>query len=463
MSEYPLSVFPQHAKLLEDSAISPDVARQRGYVSVDSRAQLKRYGKNFGNKVPVPGLLIPLRRADGSVWGYQYRPDAPRMFDGKPRKYETPFQQPGGIDIPPALKEQIGDPSVPLLITEGSRKADAAVTAGYACVSVLGVWNWRGSNPVGGKVALGDWHDVALNDRRIILAFDSDVTRKTAVAQALAQLANYLASKGASVGYLHLPDGDDAKTGLDDYIAAEGAGGLMELVRPDPPFATHASEDAEGTPRKLLHTRTPSPDQPEEVCKPDGVCMHTPLLAYEEDLLAKAVETVAKLGVTGEERVVKGTYLTAESQVLPEPISLVVKGTSAGGKSYSTRTTLRLFPEADFYKVTGGSQRSLIYTEEEFAHRNIVMFEATALREVAEKRDGDMTAALVRTLLSDGQIIYDTTERSDDGKMESAGSSRKARPTSSSPPRPATCTPRTRPGCCPWASTNPKTRPAPSC
>jgi hypothetical protein len=58
----------------------------------------------------------------------------------------------------------------------------------------------------------------------------------------------------------------------------------------------------------------------------------------------------------------------------------------------------------------------LIYTDEEFSHRTIVMFEATALREVAEKRDGDMTAMLVRTLLSEGQIRYEVVERGDDGK-----------------------------------------------
>ena len=159
------------------------------------------------------------------------------------------------------------------------------------------------------------------------------------------------------------------------------------------------------------------PDQPEDVCAPDGVCAHTPLLAATDDLLAKAIETVSELGVTGETRIVKGTFLTVVSQVLAEPVSLVAKGASAGGKSYATRTTLGLFHPASFYSVTAGSQRSLIYTDEEFSHRTIVMFEATALREVAEARDGDMTAMLVRTLLSEGQIRHDVTEKDDAGRM----------------------------------------------
>jgi hypothetical protein len=177
--------------------------------------------------------------------------------------------------------------------------------------------------------------------------------------------------------------------------------------------------DAEraGTPPKWAHTRTPRSDQPEDLCAPDKVCAHTPALAGTGDLLAAVVEATGKLGVTGEARIVKGTYLTAVSQVLAEPLSLVVKGSSAGGKSYSTRNTLRLCPAEDFYQVTAGSQRSLIFTDEEFTHKTIVMFEATALREVAEKRDGDMTAMLVRTLLSEGQLIYDVTERGDDGTM----------------------------------------------
>jgi hypothetical protein len=171
------------------------------------------------------------------------------------------------------------------------------------------------------------------------------------------------------------------------------------------------------TPLNGPHTRTPGADQPKQVCAPDGVCGAHPTLATAPDLLARVVGTVHGLGVSGEARIIRATYLTVVSQVLPEPVSLVVKGTSAGGKSYSTKTTLRLFPESDMYAVTAGSQRSLIYTSEEFDHRTIVMFEATALREVAEKRDGDMTAMIVRTLMSEGRLVYDVTEKDETGRM----------------------------------------------
>jgi hypothetical protein len=184
----------------------------------------------------VPGLLIPERRVDGSVWGYQYRPDAPRRnADGKVIKYETPYQQRNGIDVPPGVGPKLGDPSIPLFITEGVKKADSAVCQGLTCIAIPGVWSWLGKNPQGGKVAVPDWHDIALNGRRVILAFDSDVVVKKAVQAALTHLAAYLASKDAKVEYLHLPNNGDGKTGLDDYLSHHTVEELWTLVQPDPP------------------------------------------------------------------------------------------------------------------------------------------------------------------------------------------------------------------------------------
>ncbi len=411
MSDYGLHIFPQHAKLLEQSAISPEVARERGYVSADTKKQLERLGFS-GYQQRIPALVVPVHDVTGAIATYQLRADHPRATKaGKAVKYETRANSRMVLDIPPRIRGQLGDPAVPLWITEGARKADAAVSAGLCCIAMLGVWNWRGRNAADATAALGDWESVVLKGRRVYVAFDSDVLTKREVRFALQRFGGFLAARCAEVRYVHLPHDGDAKTGLDDYLAA--GGGADDLVT----SATPELQATQHTPAKPPHTRTPVPDQQEDLCALDGVCAHTPPLASTGDLLAAVVETVRKLGVTGETRIIKGTYLTAVSQVLDEPVSMVAKGASAGGKSYSTRTTLRLFHPASFYQVTAGSQRSLIFTDEDFEHRTIVMFEATALREVAEKRDGDMTAMIVRTLLSEGRIVYDITERGDDGKM----------------------------------------------
>lgn len=236
MSDNYGALFPQHAAMLAASGITPEHAFARGYQSVDTRTRLEAIGVTKAGR-NVPGLLIPSLLVDGSTWGHQYRPDTPRLnAKGKPIKYETPWQQRNGIDVPPGVGPKLGDPTIPLFITEGVKKADAAAMLGLACVDLPGVWSWRGSNTLGGNTVVPDFHDIALNDRRIILAFDSDVVVKHAVRMALKAFAAYLASKGAHVSYLHLPHTDDGKTGLDDYLAdGHNTDDLWRLVSPDMP------------------------------------------------------------------------------------------------------------------------------------------------------------------------------------------------------------------------------------
>jgi hypothetical protein len=211
VTDYGARLFDQHAAMLGASAITPDHARSRGYVSVYTKIRLEQVGVTKAGR-NVPGLLVPQLRKDGSTWGYQYRPDVPRLNgSGKPNKYETPVNQRNGMDVPPGIGALLDDPSVPLLVTEGVKKADAAACAGLACVALPGVWSWRGQNGYGGKTAIADWHDVALNGRRVVLAFDSDVVRKKSVRIALDQLASYLGSKGAAVEYCHLPELGDGQ------------------------------------------------------------------------------------------------------------------------------------------------------------------------------------------------------------------------------------------------------------
>jgi hypothetical protein len=182
-----MTLLPQHAKLIEESGIVPEVVAARGYRSVIARAELRRLG--FGDaQCRVPALLIPIFGVAGEIAGYQIRADDPRIVSGKPLKYETPRGMRMALDVPPGARLSLGDPKTPLFITEGARKADAAVSQGLCCIGLLGVWSWRGTNEWGGKTALADWESVALNDRKVYVVFDSDVTVKPAVHTALVRL-----------------------------------------------------------------------------------------------------------------------------------------------------------------------------------------------------------------------------------------------------------------------------------
>ena len=198
-------VYPDHARLLRDSAIDPMVARERGYESTYNASRLKKTGFSRSQQ-RTPGLLIPQWSLDGDVVSYQFRPDDPREVNGKPIKYESPKGSHNRLDVHPRIRPYIGDPNIALFITEGARKADAAISQGLVCIGLAGVWGWRGTNDVGGKVALADFETVALNDRIVYLVFDSDVMTKASVRGALERLRGFLMSRDAIVNVIYLPE-----------------------------------------------------------------------------------------------------------------------------------------------------------------------------------------------------------------------------------------------------------------
>jgi hypothetical protein len=95
-------------------------------------------------------------------------------------------------------------------------------------------------------MALPEWRDCALNNgRRVIIGFDSDMARNDKVQAAARGLAGYLATKGARIEYVWLPD-TDQKTGLDDYLAEHSVDELWRLVKPiQPPTKTVDDTDSD--------------------------------------------------------------------------------------------------------------------------------------------------------------------------------------------------------------------------
>jgi hypothetical protein len=189
-------LLEHHVQMLKASSISDEVARERGYLSATS-SQCRGLGFS---KAQVGGdgtiLVVPRWIVKGEQDGLQIRPDAPNP-DRK--RYETPKGQLNKLDTHPRCVAQLKDPKVTLWLTEGAKKIDALVTRGACAIGLQGVWSWRGTNKDGGKTALACWELVALNGRRVILAFDSDVFFKQSVAGAFRRLTAFLKSRGAEV------------------------------------------------------------------------------------------------------------------------------------------------------------------------------------------------------------------------------------------------------------------------
>jgi len=224
-----LRLDPRHRRMLEiDSAIPPEAAAATGYRTVEDKAELLELGfKDY--QARVPGLLVPIWSPAGEIVSYQFRPDSPRLRDGKPVKYESLPDCGSRLHVPPVARAKVRDPRQTLVVTEGVRKADCAAGLGLACVALPGVWNWKARNEADGSVTVGDFENLPVKGRDVVLCFDSDAAKKQAVLKAERRLAGFLRAKGARVRVARIPDpGDGGKDGLDDF-AAKG-GDLRRLI-----------------------------------------------------------------------------------------------------------------------------------------------------------------------------------------------------------------------------------------
>lgn len=226
--------------------VSPDVIRDRGYSTVTDSHTLEALGFP---KSQNPALLIPWWNVDGSIGGYQIRPDAP-MLDSKGRaqKYLFPKGHKNFADVPTCCRPDLANPQKPLWIVEGAIKADYLASQGVCAVGLAGVSGWRHTNSDGGKTTIPCFHDIALNNRAVYIAFDSDSKEKQTVFKQARELMNRLELKGARCLFVGIPEGPNGeKQGPDDYLRNGGTiEGLQSYVvtHPKPPREIPKAPDA---------------------------------------------------------------------------------------------------------------------------------------------------------------------------------------------------------------------------
>jgi hypothetical protein len=208
----------------------------------------------------VTGYKLPYFGADRKQTKH-YRVKVLESLNGHtPPKYIQPKSSGNHLYIPPTLHALApkwkSDYNLPLFITEGEKKALAAVQAGIACVAVGGVFSWRthihtlerGVLRVEDKASKAIVHlddrgekayrmevapeldEIYWRGREVYLIFDSDAESNTEVQRACFEFANWLDDRGAIPKQLSLagsvPAGDleragfdpNAKLGLDDVL-----------------------------------------------------------------------------------------------------------------------------------------------------------------------------------------------------------------------------------------------------
>jgi hypothetical protein len=126
------------------------------------------------------------------------------------------------------------------------------------------------------------------------------------------------------------------------------------------------------------------------------------------DILARFAADLTRAGLIGEDKNAKVLFLALTTRLFDRPVSVAVKGPSSGGKSFTVETVLKFFPPSAYFERTMMSDRALAYSDEDFHHRHLVIYEAAGMT-------GDIASYLIRSLLSEGRIRYELVEKTSDG------------------------------------------------
>ena len=179
----------------------------------------------------VPSEVVTWTQASGSTV-VQLRPETPPIDkEGRPMKYLFPKGCGGVVGVVAGSEQTVLDPSVPLLIVEGTYQGRAVATAlegsesKFAVVQVSGCNGWM----TGGEPAPEFWN-IPLRGREVFFLPDADVRTNRGVYDAAQYLRENLLGEflARQVQIIHLPGrGND---GADDLLSRHDHAHNLEMV-----------------------------------------------------------------------------------------------------------------------------------------------------------------------------------------------------------------------------------------
>jgi hypothetical protein len=207
---------------------------------------------------------INLKDFSESDWGC-FKPNKPRLDNkNKPLKYEHPPKTPTeifalktpnhiwrqiakryGVEMPtdPTMsfwQWVLENPTIPVVITEGAKKAGALLTVGYVAIALPGIFNgYRSPKDEEGKrngdrFLIPELSKLAKRGREFFICFDQDDKPKTIknVRTAIANLGRLLERKKCRVRVVSWPE---PQKGIDDLLVHHGQEAVewaIDLARP---------------------------------------------------------------------------------------------------------------------------------------------------------------------------------------------------------------------------------------
>jgi hypothetical protein len=214
-------------------------------------AMLRRVDQPQGRKLlglrgsrDCSGILIPYYwPGDPKLFNYRVRRDHPEWTtdkDGKPKpdkKYLGPPKGTNRLYIPPGVTpEQLPDVTIPIAIVAGEKKSLALsrLAPRFIPVALASAWSWRGKvgRTSGAGIELtgpiADLGRIAWKARKVFIVFDANVHTDDSVNWARKGIARELATRGAEVEFVNLPE-DCGVNGVDELLAAWGPEKVLEL------------------------------------------------------------------------------------------------------------------------------------------------------------------------------------------------------------------------------------------
>ena len=123
-------------------------------------------------------------------------------------------------------------PEIPILLTEGEKKAACLLSLGFVAVALPGIWMGRVKNQETGTDYLHpDLMPMVSSGRKFIILFDNDEKPSTRHAVHLASVftGKVIEAAGASCSIASLPEGSEK--GVDDFVTANGKRALSLIAK----------------------------------------------------------------------------------------------------------------------------------------------------------------------------------------------------------------------------------------
>ena len=229
---------------------------------------LSRYSHLSSGGWWVSGL-DPLNNWLPNDWG-RFKPDQPRLDweKGKQIKYESPPKVPNRVtyfNVPPHIWDKVASrygisryhsplalrlqdrsdpvcfwewvqkhPEIPIILTEGEKKAACLLSMGFVAIALPGIWNGRVGKKDFNETLHPDLVPMAQPGRKLIICFDYETKPKTryALYQAQVRTGRAIEAAGCDCEVASLPG---PEKGVDDFVAARGqkADRLLEAILSD--------------------------------------------------------------------------------------------------------------------------------------------------------------------------------------------------------------------------------------